>query len=192
MSRICNYCVEKYFNPKELDTMHGHCGIDEYATGQVIKSIRLDMMLLEDEERKKDLKVKLLSDFAKIPTKADPDAAGFDLYASESAILEPGIQQLVHTHIAVCTPKGTYGRVAPRSGLAYKNNIFINAGVIDSNYTGEVGVIMVNFSKTPFEVKRGDRIAQLILEQYSNAKIVEVKDLSQTVRGEGGFGSSGK
>jgi len=137
-----------------------------------------------------NLQVKLLSGDAKVPTKTDPCAAGFDLYASRSATLMPGIQQIVHTDIAISTPSGTYGRIAPRSGLAYKQNIFINGGVIDSNYTGEVGVIIVNFGQAPFEIKKGDRIAQLILENYSSAEIKQVEELSPSVRGDSGFGSS--
>ena len=88
-------------------------------------------------------------------------------------------------------PHGNYGRIAPRSGLAAKNFIDIGAGVIDSDYRGEVKVLLFNFNTTPFTVNVGDRIAQLIIEKYTRTTIEEVEDLDATVRGEGGFGSTG-
>lgn len=101
---------------------------------------------------------------------------------------------LVKTDIAVICPPGTYGRVAPRSGLAWKNSIDVGAGVIDADYRGNVGVILFNHSDADFEVKKGDRIAQLILEKIVYADIEEVEmgaDLDKTARGAGGFGSTG-
>lgn len=88
-------------------------------------------------------------------------------------------------------PEGTYGRVAPRSGLAWKNFIDVGAGVIDQDYRGNVGVILFNHSDVDFDVKKGDRIAQLICERIAHPNVVEVKSLSETARGEGGFGSTG-
>lgn len=88
-------------------------------------------------------------------------------------------------------PEGTYGRVAPRSGLAWKNFIDVGAGVIDQDYRGNVGVILFNHSDTPFEIKKGDRIAQLILERIVHPVVVEADTLSDTDRGAGGFGSTG-
>ena len=88
-------------------------------------------------------------------------------------------------------PPLTYGRVAPRSGLAYKKGIDVGAGVIDEDYRGEVGVILFNFGEEDFEVAPGDRIAQLILEKISMVGLKEVDDLDQTDRGAGGFGSTG-
>ncbi len=84
-----------------------------------------------------------------------------------------------------------YGRVAPRSGLAWKKHIDIGAGVIDADYTGDVGVVLFNHAKEDFEVKKGDRVAQLILERYETAIVEEVEDLEETARGAGGFGSTG-
>ena len=89
-------------------------------------------------------------------------------------------------------PHGNYGRVAPRSGLAVKKHIDVGAGVVDSDYRGEVFVLLFNFGKEDFEVKIGERIAQLIIEKVVSTQIVEVEDLDNTDRGEGGFGSTGK
>lgn len=88
-------------------------------------------------------------------------------------------------------PLGTYGRIAPRSGLAAKHFIDIGAGVIDSDYRGEVKVLMFNFSEEEFKVSVGDRIAQLIVEKYTRTEIEEVTDLTDSERGAGGFGSTG-
>lgn len=95
------------------------------------------------------------------------------------------------TDIQIEVPEGHYGRVAPRSGLAWKNSIDVGAGVIDEDYRGNVGVILFNFSDVNFEIKKGDRIAQLICERISYPTVVEVDTLSETARGEGGFGSTG-
>lgn len=88
-------------------------------------------------------------------------------------------------------PVGNYGRIAPRSGLACKHMIDVGAGVIDSDYRGEVRILLFNFSEKDFEVQKGDRIAQLIIEKYSITTIREVTELGNTERGEGGFGSTG-
>lgn len=88
-------------------------------------------------------------------------------------------------------PEGNYGRIAPRSGLAAKNMIDVGAGVIDSDYRGEVKVLLFNLSDVDFEVSKNDRIAQLIIEKYTPTQLVEVEELDSTVRGVGGFGSTG-
>lgn len=88
-------------------------------------------------------------------------------------------------------PAGTYGRVAPRSGLAAKHGIDTMAGVIDADYRGQVGVILANLSDTDFEIKEGDRIAQLIIEKIVMPEVVVVEKLAESVRGAGGFGSTG-
>lgn len=98
---------------------------------------------------------------------------------------------VVKTDIQIELPEGHYGRVAPRSGLAAKNFIDIGAGVIDEDYRGNVGVVMFNHADTDFEVKKGDRIAQLICERISYPTLEECKSLSDTTRGSGGFGSTG-
>ena len=95
------------------------------------------------------------------------------------------------TGIAIACPVGTYGRIAPRSGLAIKNHIDVGAGVVDPDYRGSLGVIMFNHASTEFKIERGDRIAQLILEKHAPVRIVETQDLAITDRGTAGFGSTG-
>lgn len=97
----------------------------------------------------------------------------------------------IKTDIATAIPSGYYGRVAPRSGLAWKNSIDVGAGVIDEDYRGNVGVILFNHSDVDFKVARGDRIAQLLLEKIITPEVVVVDELVDTERGDGGFGSTG-
>jgi dUTP pyrophosphatase len=138
------------------------------------------------------LKIKLLSETSKIPTRANPTDAGLDLFSIEKMAIMPHTRRLIRTGISVEIPEGYYGRIAPRSGLAFKNGIDVLAGVIDSSYRGELGVILYNSdNKSPFLLMEGDRIAQLIIEKHYNFPIEEVSQLSLTERGSGGFGSSG-
>lgn len=145
-------------------------------------------------EATESLKVHLRSDKARVPTKGSVLAAGYDLYSSEDAIIPAQGQGLVSTDISIIVPIGTYGRVAPRSGLAVKHGISTGAGVIDADYRGEVKIVLFNHSTKDFEIKAGDRIAQLVLERIVNADIEEISEdqLTATDRGEGGFGSTGK
>jgi len=136
--------------------------------------------------------VKKLTETAQIPIKAHEDDAGFDLFADLDTIVFPNTRTLIKTGIAVAIPRGYYGRIAPRSGLAFKNGIDVLAGVIDAGYRNEVGVILINFDEKAFEVKQGDRIAQLIIEKVDPFKMEEVKEFfTNTLRGIGGFGSTG-
>ncbi|GMM30941.1 bifunctional dITP/dUTP diphosphatase [Martiniozyma asiatica (nom. inval.)] len=143
------------------------------------------------------LKVHRLSSAATIPTKGSSQSAGYDLYASESAIIPANGQGLVSTDLSIICPEGTYGRVAPRSGLAVKFGISTGAGVIDADYRGEVKVMLFNHGSSNFEIKSGDRIAQLVLEKIVYADIEELDQTQwdqakDTERGAGGFGSTGK
>ncbi|XP_045866093.1 deoxyuridine 5'-triphosphate nucleotidohydrolase, mitochondrial [Meles meles] len=133
-----------------------------------------------------------LSEHATAPTKGSARAAGYDLYSAYDYTLPPMEKALVKTDIQVALPSGCYGRVAPRSGLAAKHFIDVGAGVIDEDYRGNVGVVLFNFGKEKFEVKKGDRIAQLICERIFYPEIEEVQALDDTERGSGGFGSTGK
>ena len=119
------------------------------------------------------------------------NAAGYDLHAIEAKTVPKRGQVMIGTGLAFGIPVGNYGRVAPRSGLAYKNSIDVLAGVIDSDYRGELKVILANLSDTDFEVEEGMRIAQLIIEKYTLTTLTEVETLDDTVRGAGGFGSTG-
>uniref|UniRef100_A0A663EFL7 Deoxyuridine 5'-triphosphate nucleotidohydrolase n=1 Tax=Aquila chrysaetos chrysaetos TaxID=223781 RepID=A0A663EFL7_AQUCH len=107
-------------------------------------------------------------------------------------VIPPMEKAVVKTDIQIALPSGCYGRVAPRSGLAAKHFIDVGAGVIDEDYRGNVGVVLFNFGKETFEVKKGDRIAQLICERICYPELEEVQALDDTERGEGGFGSTGK
>ena len=140
---------------------------------------------------KAQLLVKRIHEKAVLPCRKSPLAAGYDLSSCEAKIIPSGGTVLVKTGLQIACPPGTYGRIAPRSGLAYKYSIDVGAGVVDADYRGEVGVILFNFGKEDFEVKEGDRIAQLVLEKIELAEVAEVTDLDETVRGAGGFGSTG-
>lgn len=122
-------------------------------------------------------------------------SAGMDLQAAidEAIIIKPGEVKLIKTGLAIALEVGYEAQVRPRSGLALKNGITVlnTPGTIDSDYRGEVCVILINHSQTEFKVERGMRIAQMIIAEYKQAKVVEVKDLDETVRGTGGFGSTG-
>lgn len=139
------------------------------------------------------LRVKKLSESAALPVRGSPGAAGYDLTSTESHIILPGHRAVVGTGLAVEVPPGTYGRVAPRSGLAVKSGIQVGAGVVDSDYRGEVKVVLFNQDHTnTYIVKPGYRIAQLVLEKIEYPDVEEIKDeLDSTERGDGGFGSTG-
>lgn len=141
------------------------------------------------------LSVKRLSPQATLPTRGSDFAAGLDLSAAEALCIPAGQRALVKTDLAIACPPGTYARIAPRSGLAYKNGIDVGAGVIDADYRGPVGVILFNFGDKDFSIQPGDRIAQLILEQIVLPDIVEcpLDEELPTVgaRGTAGFGSTG-
>lgn len=138
------------------------------------------------------LLVKKLSENAAIPKKASLLAAGYDLSSAVDTIVPACNKALIPTDIAISCPAGTYGRIAPRSGLAHKHFIDVGAGVIDADYSGNVGVILFNHSDKDFVVNKGDRIAQLILEQIEHdIEVEEVENLTETNRGENGFGSTG-
>ena len=133
-----------------------------------------------------------LGENATMPTKGSLDAAGYDLYASQYCCVEPRGKALIKTNIKIIIPYGCYGRIAPRSGLAWKNHIDVGAGVIDRDYRGWVGVVLFNHSEDQFVVNIGDRIAQLIMEKYMDTEIFELDIIDDTMRGASGFGSTGK
>mmetsp|Transcript_7018 Transcript_7018/g.8860 ORF Transcript_7018/g.8860 Transcript_7018/m.8860 type:complete len:188 (+) Transcript_7018:168-731(+) len=137
------------------------------------------------------LKVKKLSENAMLPTRGSPLSAGYDLYSAMAGVVPARGKALLKTDLAIACPENTYGRIAPRSGLAWKKSIDVGAGVIDADYRGNVGIILFNLSDVDFEVKKGDRIAQLILERICMADLEEVEDLDATERAAGGFGSTG-
>ena len=118
--------------------------------------------------------------------------AGYDLYAAYDTEVPAHGKAMVKTDIAVKLPRCTYGRVAPRSGLAWKKDVDVGAGVIDRDYRGNVAVVLFNYATTPLQVENGDRVAKLILELYlEECRIGEVDFLDVTERGAGGFGATG-
>jgi len=152
------------------------------------------------------IEIKLLFEDVKLPTRGSDYAAGIDLTAhsfsriwegeivplvDDSIIIPPQGRCLVKTGLAIVVPEGYYGRVAPRSGLALMNGIDIGAGVIDADFRGEVGIVLFNLGSEPFEVKKGERVAQLICERIVIPTIKEITKLPETERGKKGFGSTG-
>lgn len=133
-----------------------------------------------------------LSEKAKVPTQATFSDAWYDLYATESYSIKPGERHLCKTNIATAVPHGYYGRIAPRSWLAYKHGIDVLAGVIDSGYRGDIGVILINFWTEDFIVNEGDKIAQFIIEKCHYVEWQEVNELPESQRGEWARGSTGK
>jgi dUTP pyrophosphatase len=136
-----------------------------------------------------NVKVKKLSDTAKIPTKNNFGDAGFDLYADQDATLLPGQQQLISTSIALEIPSNNVGLIWPRSGLSVKQGIDVLAGVIDCTYRGEIKVCLL--SQTDYKISKGDKIAQILIQRIDSYEMFEVESLSDSYRGEKGFGSSG-
>lgn len=145
------------------------------------------------QKRGVKLGVKLLHENAKVPERARPGDAGLDLYSIEPVYLKPGQRLLVSTGVALEIPDGHVGLVHPRSGLAYKDGVTVlnTPGTIDSGYRGEVRVMLYNTSMKGVRLDAGYRIAQLVIQEYVAPQIFVVEELSETVRGDGGFGSSG-
>ena len=128
-----------------------------------------------------------------LPAYATAGAAGMDVLSAEDVTIAPGARHAVATGLAMAIPAGFEVQVRPRSGLALKHGITVpnTPGTIDSDYRGEVKVILINLSSEPFEVRRGDRVAQLVLAPVTRASWMPVDELDETARGAGGFGSTG-
>lgn len=148
------------------------------------------------------LQVRRLVETARLPTRMTSGSAGYDIYSAcdvtipasrlcEGGTVEVG-RALVSTGLAVAIPPGVVGRVGSRSGLSVKQNIEAGAGWIDSDYRGELMVELKNLSSKPFQIFTGDRIAQLLLLKLADVELLEVDILDETVRGVGGFGSTGR
>lgn len=131
-----------------------------------------------------------------LPEAASEGSAGYDLRAAVDGVVElaPGERRSIPTGFAVALPPDVEGQIRPRSGLALHHGVTVaNApGTVDSDYRGEVGVILVNLGEEPFAVRRGDRIAQIVFSRVERAEMAEVTDLDPTDRGAGGFGSTGR
>lgn len=129
-----------------------------------------------------------------LPAYESEHAAGMDLRAAEDAILPPGGRALVATGFAIALPHGFEAQVRPRSGLAAKHGVTVlnTPGTIDADYRGEIKVILINHGAEAFAIKRGDRIAQMIVAPVAHVRLAEAASLSDTARGAGGFGSTGR
>ncbi|KAI8467058.1 MAG: dUTPase-like protein [Monoraphidium minutum] len=136
-------------------------------------------------------RVQRMSDKATLPKRGSAQAAGYDIASAEDCVVPARGKHCISTGLRIAVPPGTYGRVAPRSGLAAKNFIDTGAGVVDEDYRGELKVLLFNHSDTDFTVRVGDRIAQLVLERIATPEVEEVASLDDTERGAGGFGSTG-
>ena len=137
--------------------------------------------------------VEIVSHDGFTPEKATDGAAGFDVRSNEDVVIPPGMRVAVGTGLEMAIEEGFEVQVRPRSGLAFKHGVTVlNApGTIDSDYRGEVKVCLINHGHQPFTIGRGDRIAQLVVSRVEDAYFVEVNELDTTVRGVGGFGSTG-
>jgi dUTP pyrophosphatase len=143
------------------------------------------------------LRVCRLSTSAILPTRGTPGSAGYDLYSAVTIDIAAHGKALIPLDIALGLPENTYGRIAPRSGLAHQSFIDVGAGVVDRDYRGNVHVLLFNFGEAAFTVSKGDRIAQLIIERIAMVLIEEVNILpdeneSSRIRGSGGFMSTGR
>ena len=143
-----------------------------------------------------ELKIKTTENYSlPLPAYETKGSSGMDIRAwtEEDITIDPGEIKLVPTGISISIPIGFEVQIRPRSGLALKHGIgLVNSpGTIDSDYRGEIGIIMVNFGKAPFIIRKGDRIAQMVIARVYHAQILEVVDLDSTARADGGFGHSG-
>lgn len=145
-------------------------------------------------QRPVKVRVQKLVPDAKMPQAAHEGDAAYDLYSAVDYELRPGERYAVPTGIAIEIPEGYEGQVRPRSGLAAKEGVTVlnTPGTIDSGYRGEVKTIMINLGDRPFKVSKGVRISQLAIRPVPQVEFIEVDELSDTERGEGGFGSSGQ
>ena len=143
-----------------------------------------------------EIKIKLLTETAKIPTAGSDGAAGRDLYADikRATRIRPGGVKLIPTGVAMEIPHGYFGAIYPRSGLAIKNGLRLSncTAVIDEDYRGEIIVALTNDSDEPQKITRGMRVAQIVIQKYEFPEFMEADELEDTYRGSGGFGSTGK
>lgn len=138
-----------------------------------------------------NVEIKRLRDSAKLPTRSNDHAAGWDVYSDETVIIAAGERKLVKTGISMAFPPGHVALFRDRSGLAAKHGLTVLAGVGDADYRGEYIIVLYNSSDEDYAISHGDRIAQILFLPLAEAELSEVEELSETLRGEGRFGSSG-
>ena len=189
--------IQKIEDPDDLD--FGRHKDKKYNNSQLPNDMTPEVDTPSKKRQKLDttiqpppefLEVISLTSNGKLPQRSTSGAAGYDLHSAEDKDIPPQTRELISTDIAITFPNGTYGRIAPRSGLAVKS-IDIGAGVIDKDYTGNVKTLLINNSKDNFQVKKGDRIAQLILESIKTPDTILKNNLEPTDRASKGFGSTG-
>jgi dUTP pyrophosphatase len=137
------------------------------------------------------IKVKKLKEGAKLPTHGHPGDAGMDFYSARDVVFPPGKQERVHTGVAIEIPEGHVGLVWDKSGISFNMGLKVMGGVIDSGYRGEIIMNLLNVSDKEVFMEKGHKIAQMLIQKFEHCDIVEVDEISQTVRGEGREGSTG-
>lgn len=137
-----------------------------------------------------NLKIQKIRD-VEIPKSAHVGDAGIDLYSAEKVIIKSGEKKIIKTGIKMAIPQGYAGLIWDRSGLAAKHSLHCLAGVIDSGYRGEIGIVMINLSKEDFNIEKNSRIAQMLIQKIECPIIIETDELDETSRSDGGFGSTG-
>lgn len=170
-----------------IDALHQQ----EELIGKQQESIEL--LKREGKVESQILKVKLLSEKAKLPQYAYEGDTGLDLFSTSEIVIQPGESALISTGISIQLPPETEAQIRPRSGLALKYQITVlnTPGTIDQGYRGEIGVILINHGKLPFQVEVGMKIAQMVIKPVLSVKVKNVEELDETYRGGGGFGSTG-
>ena len=138
------------------------------------------------------LRVVRLRDGARLPTRGSNGAGGWDLYAVNDQVIRPNTRVSIPLGLSITVPDGTYGRLAGRSSVALRHGVFVTAGVIDRDYTGEISLLLFSIGTNPYIIKEGDRIGQLLIEKIAHVKLIECVELEETQRGCGGFGSTGQ
>lgn len=136
------------------------------------------------------IQIKLTSRYGRMPTRGSECSAGYDLHAAQDILIPPKGKALIKTNLQIALPAGTYGRIAPRSGLALKHGIDVGGGVVDADYRGDVAVVLFNLGEENFQISVGDKVAQLICQVIQTPVLVEVEELPSTIRGNHGFGST--
>ena len=138
------------------------------------------------------IKVKKLKEDAKLPTHGHPGDAGMDFYSIEEIFFAPREQKRVPTGVAVEIPEGNVGLIWDKSSISFKHGLKVFGGVIDACYRGEIIMCLTNLSDKPFTLEKGHKVAQMIIQKFEHCDIVEVEELSETIRGDGREGSTGK
>lgn len=153
----------------------------------------IDNLKRESKVKEYLLKVKLLSEKARLPEYAYEGDTGLDLFSTSEVVIEPGKSALIPTGLSIQLPPKTEAQIRPRSGLALKHQVTVlnGPGTVDEGYRGEIGVILINHGSLPFKIKIGMKIAQMVIQPVLYVKVEKVEKLNETDRGVGGFGSTG-